>query len=40
MARERGIPAVLAIPDATTVRPERAMVEVDGSTGRVALLGI
>ncbi|MBT3153127.1 pyruvate, phosphate dikinase [Streptomyces sp. CHD11] len=39
VAREQGLPAVLAIPDATTVLPDGAMVEVDGSTGRVALLG-
>ncbi|WP_369386609.1 PEP/pyruvate-binding domain-containing protein [Streptomyces sp. CG1] len=39
VAREQGIPAVLAVPDATTVLPDGAMVEVDGSTGRVALLG-
>lgn len=39
VAREQGLPAVLAIPDATTVLRDGAMVEVDGSTGRVALLG-
>ncbi|MFF3335734.1 PEP/pyruvate-binding domain-containing protein [Streptomyces sp. NPDC002888] len=39
VAREQGLPAVLAIPDATTLLPDGAMVEVDGSTGRVALLG-
>lgn len=39
VAREQGLPAVLAIPDATTVLRDGVMVEVDGSTGRVALLG-
>ncbi|MDG4798307.1 PEP/pyruvate-binding domain-containing protein [Micromonospora sp. WMMD1082] len=38
VARELGLPAVLAIPDATTALPDGAPVEVDGSTGRVALL--
>lgn len=37
VAREQGIPAVLAVPDATTVLPEGAMVHVDGDTGRVTL---
>lgn len=39
VARELGLPAVLAVPDATTVLPDGATVEVDGNTGRVALLG-
>ncbi|GIF03424.1 PEP/pyruvate-binding domain-containing protein [Actinoplanes siamensis] len=38
VAREQGLPAVLAVPDATTALPDGAPVEVDGSTGRVAVL--
>ncbi|EPH44572.1 putative phosphoenolpyruvate synthase [Streptomyces aurantiacus JA 4570] len=38
VARELGLPAVLALEDATTVLPEGATAEVDGSTGQVALL--
>ncbi|MEU7586776.1 PEP/pyruvate-binding domain-containing protein [Micromonospora sp. NPDC049230] len=38
VARELGLPAVLAVPDATTL-PDGATVEVDGNTGRVVLLG-
>ncbi|MEU4475706.1 PEP/pyruvate-binding domain-containing protein [Micromonospora sp. NPDC023888] len=39
VAREQGLPAVLAVRDATTALPDGAPVDVDGSTGRVALLG-
>ncbi|MFG2051490.1 PEP/pyruvate-binding domain-containing protein [Micromonospora sp. NPDC048935] len=39
VARELGLPAVLAVPDATTALPDGAPVEVDGSTGRVVPLG-
>ncbi|MFG1917446.1 PEP/pyruvate-binding domain-containing protein [Micromonospora sp. NPDC048898] len=39
VARELGLPAVLAVPDATTALPDGAPVRVDGSTGRVVLLG-
>jgi pyruvate,water dikinase len=39
VARELGLPAVLAIPDATTALLDGVPVEVDGSTGRVAPLG-
>ncbi|MFG1837080.1 PEP/pyruvate-binding domain-containing protein [Micromonospora sp. NPDC049175] len=39
VAREQGLPAVLAVPDATTALPDGALVRVDGSTGLVALLG-
>ncbi|MBB5958625.1 pyruvate,water dikinase [Saccharothrix tamanrassetensis] len=38
VAREQGLPAVLAVPDATTVLPDGATVEVDGSTGRIVLV--
>lgn len=37
VAREQGLPAVLAVPDATTTLPEGALVMVDGSSGRVVL---
>ncbi|MEU7903519.1 PEP/pyruvate-binding domain-containing protein [Actinoplanes sp. NPDC049118] len=39
VAREQGLPAVVAVPDATTALPDGATVEVDGSAGRVAVLG-
>ncbi|MFY1634831.1 PEP/pyruvate-binding domain-containing protein [Solwaraspora sp. WMMB335] len=39
VAREQGLPAVLAIPDVTTALHDGAHVEVDGSTGRVTRLG-
>ncbi|MEV4878953.1 PEP/pyruvate-binding domain-containing protein [Streptomyces cyaneofuscatus] len=39
VARELGLPAVLAVADATALLPDGAVVEVDGDTGRVALLG-
>ncbi|WP_326563726.1 PEP/pyruvate-binding domain-containing protein [Micromonospora peucetia] len=39
VARELGLPAVLAVPDAMTTLPDGATVEVDGSTGRVVLTG-
>jgi pyruvate,water dikinase len=35
VAREYGIPAVLAVPGATTTLPDGATVTVDGGTGRV-----
>ncbi|MEU8088510.1 PEP/pyruvate-binding domain-containing protein [Micromonospora sp. NPDC049101] len=38
VARELGLPAVLAVPDAMTALPDGAPVRVDGSTGRVVLL--
>jgi len=37
VAREQGLPAVLAVPDATTALPDGATVEVDGSNGHVVL---
>lgn len=37
VAREHGLPAVLAIPDATTALPDGATATVDGSGGRVVL---
>ncbi|MET8147717.1 PEP/pyruvate-binding domain-containing protein [Actinoplanes sp. NPDC049668] len=37
VARELGLPAVLAIPAATTTLPDGVPLEVNGSTGRVAL---
>ncbi|WP_020575337.1 PEP/pyruvate-binding domain-containing protein [Actinopolymorpha alba] len=37
VAREQGIPAVLAVPDAMAALPDGAEVEVDGSTGRIVL---
>lgn len=37
VAREQGLPAVLAVPDATTTLPDGAPVTVDGSSGRVVL---
>ena len=37
VAREQGVPAVLAVPEAMTALPDGATVEVDGSTGRVIL---
>ncbi|MFJ6194930.1 PEP/pyruvate-binding domain-containing protein [Micromonospora sp. NPDC092111] len=37
VAREQGLPAVLAVPDAMTVLPDGAAVEVDADTGRVVL---
>ncbi|MGH3388266.1 MAG: PEP/pyruvate-binding domain-containing protein [Actinomadura sp.] len=37
VAREQGLPAVLAVPDAMTALPDGAEVEVDGNTGRVVL---
>ncbi len=37
VAREHGLPAVLAIPDATTTLPDGALVAVDGSSGRIVL---
>ncbi|WP_433125058.1 PEP/pyruvate-binding domain-containing protein [Micromonospora sp. CA-240977] len=39
VAREQGLPAVLAVPRATTALPDGASVEVDGSAGRVVPLG-
>ncbi|MEV1046168.1 PEP/pyruvate-binding domain-containing protein [Streptomyces sp. NPDC049916] len=39
VAREQGLPAVMGIPDATRVLHDGAMVEVNGGTGRVTLLG-
>ncbi|MEW2065608.1 PEP/pyruvate-binding domain-containing protein [Streptomyces sp. NPDC007346] len=39
VARELGLPAVLAVTDATEALPDGALVQVDGGTGRVALLG-
>jgi len=36
VAREQGLPAVLAVPGATTALPDGALVTVDGSRGRVA----
>nr|WP_240679096.1 PEP/pyruvate-binding domain-containing protein [Streptomyces sp. SID4937] len=39
VARELGLPTVLAVADATEVLPDGAPVEVDGDTGRVALHG-
>ncbi|MFI7234872.1 PEP/pyruvate-binding domain-containing protein [Streptomyces cyaneofuscatus] len=39
VARELGLPAVLAVTDATAALPDGAVVEVDGDSGRVALLG-
>ncbi|MER7417304.1 PEP/pyruvate-binding domain-containing protein [Micromonospora peucetia] len=39
VARELGLPAVLAVPGAMTALPDGATVEVDGSTGRVVLTG-
>ncbi|MEU8181176.1 PEP/pyruvate-binding domain-containing protein [Micromonospora sp. NPDC049044] len=38
VAREQGLPAVLAVPGATTALTDGASVEVDGSTGRVVPL--
>ncbi|MET0864989.1 MAG: PEP/pyruvate-binding domain-containing protein [Nakamurella sp.] len=38
VAREQGVPAVLAVPRATTALPEGALVTVDGSSGRIVLL--
>ncbi|MEU4219568.1 PEP/pyruvate-binding domain-containing protein [Actinoplanes sp. NPDC026623] len=35
VAREQGLPAVLAVPDAMTALPDGATVEVDGGTGRI-----
>lgn len=35
VAREQGLPAVLAVPGAMTALPDGATVEVDGGTGRV-----
>lgn len=37
VAREQGLPAVLAVADAMTVLPDGAPVEVDGSTGRIVI---
>ncbi|MEU9507187.1 PEP/pyruvate-binding domain-containing protein [Micromonospora sp. NPDC048170] len=37
VARELGLPAVLAVPDAMTALPDGATVEVDGNTGRIVL---
>lgn len=37
VAREHGLPAVLAVPGATTTLPDGALVAVDGSSGRVVL---
>ncbi|WP_436536058.1 PEP/pyruvate-binding domain-containing protein [Actinoplanes sp. HUAS TT8] len=37
VAREQGLPAVLAVGEATTTLHEDAMVEVDGSTGRITV---
>ncbi|MEQ4305607.1 PEP/pyruvate-binding domain-containing protein [Plantactinospora sp. B6F1] len=39
VAREQGLPAVLAVPGAMTALPDGAAVEVDGSGGRVGLTG-
>ncbi|BCJ53427.1 hypothetical protein Asp14428_49020 [Actinoplanes sp. NBRC 14428] len=39
VAREQGLPAVLAVPDAMTALPDGAPVEVDGNTGSVARRG-
>ncbi|WP_432150371.1 PEP/pyruvate-binding domain-containing protein [Streptomyces sp. bgisy029] len=39
VARELGLPAVLAVPDATETLTDGAMVEVDGGTGRVEVVG-
>ncbi|MEV6347167.1 PEP/pyruvate-binding domain-containing protein [Actinoplanes sp. NPDC051851] len=38
VAREQGLPAVLAVAGATNALPDDAPVEVDGSTGRITLL--
>ncbi|GAA3729698.1 hypothetical protein GCM10022225_09040 [Plantactinospora mayteni] len=38
VAREQGLPAVLAVREAMTALPDNAMVEVDGSAGRITLL--
>ena len=37
VAREHGLPAVVAVPGATTALPDGARVTVDGSTGRLVL---
>lgn len=37
IAREQGLPAVLAVPNATTTLPDGARATVDGTTGRVIL---
>jgi pyruvate,water dikinase len=37
-ARKFGIPAIVALPGATTKIPDGAMIEMDGASGRVVLL--
>jgi len=39
VAREYGIPAVVGVPQATERIPDGALIEVDGTSGRVRLLG-
>ncbi len=38
VAREQGLPAVLAVPNATTALHDGAPVEVNGSTGRIVFV--
>lgn len=39
VARELGVPAVVAVPDATALIPDGSLIRVDGSNGTVTLLG-
>ena len=38
VARELGVPAVLAVPDAMTILTDGSLVQVDGRLGRVVVL--
>jgi pyruvate,water dikinase len=39
VARELGVPAVVAVEDATTLIPDGSLIRIDGSNGTVTLLG-